>query len=72
MIYFPTLLRSNAMHSSCVENLRYAGKDPAILETLLSNGLIVISVIRWTRACDRIAQSNKRLERTRPLSSLYL
>ena len=31
--------------------------------------VIVISVIRWTRARDRIAQSNKRLERTRQLAA---
>jgi hypothetical protein len=28
----------NAMHSSCVENLRYADRDPAILETLCRMG----------------------------------
>jgi hypothetical protein len=39
----------NAMHSSCVENLRYRGHDPAILETLCRMG--------YRHLCDALDES---------------
>ena len=39
----------NAMHSSCVENLRYAGRDPVILETLCRMG--------YRHLCDFLEES---------------
>ncbi len=39
----------NAMHSSCVENLRYRGQDPAILERLCRMG--------YRHLCDALQES---------------
>lgn len=39
----------NAMHASCVENLRYAGRDPEILDTLCRMG--------YRHLCDALADS---------------